>query len=272
MTEEEKKQAGGGAASEVLDALTGGAPSDGGEDAPAQSKRDAFRSRVKKESPDLDMDDEDAYYDRVNGMLDERDGYAANSARLRDNLAKSPMMLRLLQEAKDQENFDPVVFLVEHDGLDLEALGSDPDYAEKLAAARKSYLEKNARGSDIQKQMEANLPKSVEMVKKVGGELGLDEDKQEELVGKMYQIMDDLIVGKIDEGLFRTLAKGDGFDEAVAGAREEGQAEGLNTKVDDTLRDLSSKTPQVSGSQKPQPSGPKQKPELRNPLRFDGKF
>lgn len=245
-------------------------PVDGEGSAP--SKRDAFRARVAKGSPDLDMEDEDAYYDHMNGLMDERDSYAKNSERLRDNLSKSPLMLRLLQEAKDQDNFDPVVYLVEHDGLDLDALGSDPDYAKKLAEARKTYLANNVKGDDIKKAMDENLPKSVEMVRRVGEELGLDEDKQEELVGKMYQIMDDLIMGKIDEDLFRTLAKGDGYDAAVEGAREEGQTAGLNTKVEDKLRDLSGQTPAVGGSQKPVETPKKPKADIKNPLRFDGQF
>lgn len=242
------------------------------EETPTRSKKDVFKERISKKNPDLDIEDEDAYYDYVGGLMDERDVYESNTERLRSTLSKSPIMMRLLTAAKDQDNFDPVLYLVENDGLDLEALQSNPEYRDKLAESRANFLKKQTDGEALKKSLEANMPKSIDMVNRVGEEMGLSDEKKEELVGKLYQVMEELIEGRIDEQIFRMLAKGDNFDKAVQDAHEEGQVKGMNTKVDDELRKMDSKSTRVSTRQTPQVQAPQPKKELRNPLRMNGRW
>ena len=125
-----------------------------------KSNRDRFRERYAKRYPDVNMDDEEAYYDRANSLMDEYEGYENNSRQMREQLAKSPAFAEMMVAARGQEDFDPVVWMVQNRGLDLQALQDDPDYAKKLADAHNNYLEKRAKQDDIEKQMEANMPQT----------------------------------------------------------------------------------------------------------------
>lgn len=232
---------------------------------PAPSKRDAFRSRVGSRYKDLDLNDEDAYYDQMSRMMDEYEGYEKSSERMRNAVGKSPAMVELLRAAQEQEDFDPVLWMAENRGLDLEALQNDPEYAKKLATAHSKYMERAAESKKIAEDMEANMPGSVEAVKAKGAELGMSEDDIKSTIGRMYQIMEDLVHGKIDPELFQMLAKGASHDADVAQAHDEGQAQGLSTKIDAQMRRDAGRTPKPSGRQAPV-SEPKPKKEFHNPF------
>ena len=213
------------------------------------SKRDAFRSRVGSRYSDLDVNDEDAYYDRMAQMMDEYEGYEKSSQRMRDAVSKSPAMAEMLRAAQQQDDFDPIVWMTENRGLDLDALRDDPEYAQKLADAHAKYIERDAQSKQIVSDMEANMPQSIEAVQAKASELGLSEEQTQEVVGRMYQIMEDLVHGKMDAELFAMLAKGASHDADVAAAHEEGQAQGLSTKIDEHLRTDAGRSPKPQGRQ-----------------------
>lgn len=225
------------------------------------SKRDAFRSRVGARYSDLNLDDEDAYYDRMGQMMDEYEGYEKNSQRMRDAVGKSPAMAEMLRAAQQQDDFDPLLWMAENRGLDLDALRDDPEYAQKLADAHAKYMERDAASKKIVEDMAANMPGSVEAITAKAAELGLDEAKTQEIVGQMYQIMEDLVHGKMDVALFEMLAKGASHDADVAQAHEEGQVQGLSTRIDEHLRSGAGREPKPQGRQlarteaKPQTGG-----------------
>lgn len=230
-----------------------------------KSNRDRFRERYAKRYPDVNMDDEEAYYDRANSLMDEYEGYENNSRQMREQLAKSPAFAEMMVAARGQEDFDPVVWMVQNRGLDLQALQDDPDYAKKLADAHNSYLEKRAKQDDIEKQMEVNMPQSIEGIRAKAGEMGMTDEQAQEVVGRMYQVMDDLIVGKLDPSIFEMMAKGMNYNNAVATARAEGEAEGLSRKVDDKLRDLSQQASPSRGRQRARQEPPARQ-EVNNPF------
>lgn len=228
------------------------------------SKRDAFRKRFSERNPDLNMDDEDAYYDAAGRSLDELDGYKQRADRLNKNISRSPAFADMVIAARDNENFDPIIWAVEG-GLDLEALQTDPDYKNSLVEARAKYLEKLAKSDELKKEQKANMPASVAAVKAKAEELGLDDAKREEIVGKMFSLMDDMIRGKIPVDLFEMIAKGATYDAAVDEARAEGKAEGLNQKVDDKLRKFGNSPGAPAGRQTPPPE-PQPQEEDDNPF------
>lgn len=164
-------------------------------------------------------------------------------------MSKSPAFAEMIIASQKQDDFDPVVWMVENKGLDLKALGEDPEYSKRLASAHESYLEKLAKADEIEKQMQENMPASVDAIRAKAQEMGLTDEQAEETIGRMYQVMDDLIVGKIDPSLFEMMAKGMNYDTAVAEAKDEGVAQGLSAKVEDKLRNLNSSQPKPRGQQ-----------------------
>lgn len=226
--------------------------------APAEpSKRDKFRTRVSQRYTDLNMDDEDAYYDQMGSMMDEYEGYEKNSQRLRDSMSKTPAFAEMLLAARDQDDFDPVAWMVQERGLDLQEAMDDPEYAKKIAAAHEEYLAKQAKGKEIQDEMLANLPGTLDATRSALEEAGFG-DKYDEIIGNIFQLADDITMGKWDPQIAVQLAKGGNYDTDVTTAREEGRANGLNTKVDDKLRTLNRKQERVPGTQTPaKPKEPK---------------
>ena len=215
------------------------------------SKRDAFRGRFAQRHPDLDMDDEDAYYDAANNMLDEYEGYERYSNNLRDNIQGSPILRDMIIAAKDKEDFNPIVWAIEEGRLDLDALREDPDYAKVIAEASKTALERKTKSEEIEKQAAENWPVTMDETKAKAAELGLSDDDALEIIKEMYQMMDDLIIGKVNMDVFEHLAKGRKHEEDVEQARTEGRAEGLSTKVDEKLRKMPKKQEHISGQQTP---------------------
>ncbi len=215
------------------------------------SKRDLFRGRIGKRYPDLNLDDEDAYYDQLGKAFDEYEGYEKNSEKLADRMQASPAFRDMIIAAGKQDDFDPIIWLVEQRGLDLDALHDDPEYSEKVAKAHSKYLEREAESKKLDDAMAENMPKSVEAIKAKAGELGLTDEQTQEIVGKMYQNMDDMVHGILDPEYFALLAKGLNHDQDVANAHDEGMAAGLNKKVDDKLRVLDNRQERVSGKQSP---------------------
>ena len=226
------------------------APAGTEEQQPVQSKRDAFRGRVSQRYPDLDMDDEDAYYDQMGGMMDDYEGYEKSAGALRESMSNSPAMLEMIVAARNQDDFDPIVWLTRQKGLDLRSLLDDPEYTDKLAQAHSEYLADEAKGREVQDEMKSNMPQTLEATRSALEAAGMG-DQYEEVVGKIFQLADDISHGKWDPEIAVTLAKGGGYDNAVDQAREEGTAQGRNTKVNDSLRKMDRTQERVNGTQTP---------------------
>ena len=199
--------------------------------------RDRFRSRIAEDYPDLDIDDEDAYYNAANDRYDELQSFRTNTQNFRDALdldaEERGTFNEMILAASKQKDFDPVIWLVENGGLDIDALRDDPDYARKLGEARKKYLDQISDGTKIEKEFEANAPASIEAINQYCQENGIDDDTKTNAIGRMYDLIDNLMVGKMPVELFQLVVNGVSHDEDVDYAREAGKAEGRQTKVSD---------------------------------------
>lgn len=216
-----------------------------------ETKREAFRRRMAEREPNLNLDDEDAYYGYMDNMVTEYDDYRTSSDAMRKNMDHSPALAEMFMAAREEESFDPVLWMVRNKGLDLDALRDDPEYAEKVTEAHNEWLAKRAKSDEINEQAAANMPKSIEAIKAKAAEMGLTDEQADEIMGEIYQMGDNLILGIIPVNIFEMLAKGKTRDADVETAREEGIAEGLNTKVTDKLRTMPKTNEQVRGRQMP---------------------
>lgn len=233
-----------------------------------ETKREAFRKRMAEREPNLNLDDEDAYYGYMDDMVTEYDEYRTSSDAMRKNMDHSPALAEMFVAAREEESFDPVLWMVRNKGLDLDALRDDPDYAEKVTEAHNEWLAKRAKSDEINEQAAANMPKSIEAIKVKAAEMGLTDEQADEIVGEIYQMGNDLTLGIIPVNIFEMLAKGKTRDADVEMAREEGIAEGLNTKVNDKLRTMPKTTEQVRGRQMPVKEA-KPKKEVENFFIYD---
>lgn len=233
-----------------------------------ETKREAFRRRMAEREPNLNLDDEDAYYGYMDDMMTENDDYRSSSDVMRKNMDHSPALAEMFMAARDEKSFDPVLWMIRNKGLDLDALRDDPDYAEKVTEAHNEWLAKRAKADEINKQAAVNMPRSIEAIKSKAAEMGLTDEQADEIVGEIYQMGNDLTVGIIPVNIFEMLAKGKTYDKDVEEAREVGIAQGLDTKVTDKLRKMPKTTEQVRGRQMPAREV-KPRAKVNNPFRAD---
>lgn len=232
-----------------------------------KTKKDAFRERFAGRYPDVDMNNEDAYYDQAGRMMDEYEGFEKRAGILKENISKSPLMQDLILASQEAENFDPLVWLAENRGLDLKALTEDEEYVKKLAEAGQKHIDAVSKGGEIKKQREVNLPESIKACMEAAKGAGISDEEAQNTIGMMFDIMDDLIIGKINPQVFLQLAKGGNYDTAVEDAKAEGMQQGLETNVKDKLRKMPAVPTTQMGSQAPVKE-PKAmpKPKKRNPF------
>jgi len=233
-----------------------------------ETKREAFRRRMAEREPNLNLDDEDAYYGYMDDMVTEYDEYRTSSDAMRKNMDHSPALAEMFVAANGEESFDPVLWMVRNKGLDLDALRDDPDYAEKVTEAHNEWLAKRAKADEINEQASVNMPKSIENIQAKAAELGLSDELTDEIVGEIYQMGNDLTLGIIPVNIFEMLAKGKTHDADVEEAREVGIAQGLETKVNDKLRTMPKTNEQVRGRQMPARE-PKPKRSMYNPFKAE---
>ena len=163
-----------------------------------KTKKDAFRERFAGRYPDVDMNNEDAYYDQAGRMMDEYEGFEKRAGILKENISKSPLMQDLVLASQEAENFDPIVWLAENRGLDLKALTEDGEYVKKLAEAGQKHVDAVSKGGEIKKQRETNLPGSIKACMDAAKGAGISDEEAQNTIGMMFDIMDDLIIGKIN--------------------------------------------------------------------------
>lgn len=216
-----------------------------------ETRREAFLRRMAEREPNLNLDDEDAYYGYMDDMVTEYDDFRKSSEAMRQNMANSPALTEMLMAARGQDGFDPVLWMIENRGLDLDALRDDEKYAEKVTEARNAWLAKKAKDEETFEAAKANMPRSIEAIKAKQAEMGLSDEQANEIVGDIYQMGTDLTMGIIPVNIFEMLAKGKAYDKDVEEAREVGVAQGLETKVTDKLRKIPKTTEQVRGRQMP---------------------
>ena len=206
---------------------------------------------MAEREPNLNLDDEDAYYGYMDDMVTEYDDYRKSSEAMRQNMANSPALTEMLMAARGQDGFDPVLWMIENRGLDLDALRDDEKYAEKVTEARNAWLAKKAKDEETFEAAKENMPRSIEAIKAKQAEMGLSDEQASEIVGDIYQMGTDLTMGIIPVNIFEMLAKGKTYDKDMEEAREVGIAEGLDIKVTDKLRKMPKTNEQVRGRQTP---------------------
>lgn len=238
-----------------------GQPQDGQQEPPKPTERERYRSRRKEAYPDVNEDDEDAYYGQANRDLDELEGYRANNQALADVFDKTPTLAGMLLAAKEGEN--PFVYLAEQAGpdLDIRELINDPDFGKKMSDALTKYQEGQVKSKQAQAEMQQNIQQSFAALREIQQERGMSDEDCLALVAKMFG-------GEEEEGVFGQAARGivsketweailkaQNYDGDVAAAREKGSAQAMNDRIQNPLKkfDDSDMPPTLNGGGQGEP-------------------
>lgn len=233
----------------------------------SQAWRQGYRQRPGRENVNVDNDDE--YYDAVEQDYADLDRYKQMDERFSDNINKSPVFADMVAASKDQEDFDPFLYAIEQsDGEeDFDAAIQDSNYLKKVAEGNAKAVARKAQEAKQKEEFQANITPCIEAIKAKAQEMGLDADQEREVWSKYYNTALDATSGKFYPEIFELIAKGMNYDQAVNDAREQGVQQGMETKVTDRLRDISAQRETGGGGRQPAveeaaPAAPK----ARNPF------
>lgn len=225
-----------------------------------KSKRDLYRERVntrrqEKGQEAINWDDEDAVADYGNSMMDEYEQAEQTLGNFSSSIDKSPDFAEMIMAAKETDNFNPFVWLVQKYGADgVREYLDDPEMAETFAKASQKHQEAMAKSKAIQDEFAENLPKSQEAIMAEAENMGMDEAAVNEVMIKVWDCAENALHGNVSVETFKLFANGAKYDNDVQQAREEGKVEGLNTKVDNKLRDISERREMPMGGQQGAPA------------------
>ena len=230
-----------------------------------QTQRQRFLQRFAGRFDDLNPDDEENYYERANKLMDDYEAYESATKNLLDAIDDNELFMQMITQACTQEEFDPVVWMIEQEGIDLQEVMNNPDYAAVLAKAHSRHLEEEARAREIEDEMRRNLPLSLEAISQRAKELGIDDERKNRIIAKLWQLGEEMVKGVLPVEFFELILKGEGYDEEVEAAYRRGREEGLNIRIDEHLRHVRNIPVSIQPTQTPiQPTKPK--PRGKNPF------
>lgn len=235
MATEEKK----------VDELAGasGQPAPGGEGAAPQSARDRYRGRYSAAHPDLDLDDEEAFYGQANKNLDELEDFRESNRLLGEAMDKTPLLAGLVLAAKEGEN--PFVYLAENVGpdMDVRELANNPEFGKKMGEALAKWQENMAKAAKAQQEAGENFAKSQDALKELQQERGMSDEEAQALLKKLYgevdeegNVTDPGIIGNASMGIvpkevWVAVLKAQNYDNDVKAAGDKAAAKALNDKI-----------------------------------------
>ena len=216
------------------------------EQAPEQKKeepakktgRDRLRERYAKSHPDRkfegDTADDDMFdltADEFDRMDQEHKDYQDKSGRLNklfNDFPESAEIFRAMAINKDH----PFDYIIDHYGDRLaEALESEEGKA-SLKKHREEKAKRDAENAEADKQFEANMAESLKALEAWGLKRKLNTDAQVEHFLKIREALNDFADGKISEETFDLFWNGAHYNDDVARAREEGEVNGRNAKIE----------------------------------------
>lgn len=224
----------------------------GGQQEQQLSARDRYRGRYSEAHPDLNLDDDEAFYTQANANLDELEKFRKSDKELGEVFERVPVLAGLLLAAREGQN--PFTYLAENIGpdMDIRELANNPEFGKTMGDALAKWQEKLAQGAKAQKEIGENMGKSFDALKELQNERGMSDEDCLALVKKMFgevdengEVVEPGIFGNASKGIvpkevWEAVLKAQNYDSDIAAATDKARATALNEKVQNNLRDMGS--------------------------------
>lgn len=215
-----------------------------------QSARDRYRSRYSAAHPDMNLDDEEAFYTQANANLDELEGYREDNRVISEAFEKTPLLAGLVVAAKQGEN--PFTYLAENVGpdMDIRELATDEEFGKKMGEALAKYQERQAASAKAAEEIGTNMQQSFAALKELQQERGMSDEEAVALVKKMFgdvddngEVTDEGIFGRASKGMvskevWQAILKAENYDADIASATDRARASALNERIQNPKREM----------------------------------
>lgn len=212
--------------------------------------RDRLMERYSKSYPDRKFEGDNADNDLFDLTADEFDKFEEEHKSYKE---KSDKLNKLFNDFPESSEIframvlnkeHPFDYIIDHYGDRLaEALESEEGKA-SLKKHREEKAKRDAENEEADKQFEANIAESLKALEAWGVKKKLDTNAQAEHFLKIRQALNDFADGKISEETYDLFWNGAHYANDVALAREEGEVNGRNSKIE--AERLQSKTRKAS--------------------------
>ena len=224
------------------------------------SARDRYRGRYSEAYPDMNLDDEEAFYGQANANLDELEGFRESNRQLGEAMDKAPILAGLVLAAKEGQ--DPFSYLIENLGpdMDIRDLADNPEKAKQMGEALKKFQEKQAKAAAKEKEIGENMAKSIQTLKEYQQEKGMSDEECVKMLGDFFgdydeegqpvekaSFMQNASNGIVTKGMWEALFNARHYDGDIASATEKARATALNEKVQNGLKNFDAGVPNLSG-------------------------
>lgn len=232
----------------------------GGEQQTQQpTARERYRSRYQEKHPDLNLDDEDAFYEQANNNLNELENFRESNRQLGEAMDKTPLLGGLILAAKEGEN--PFTYLAENIGpdMDIRELASNPEFSKQMGDALGKFQESLAEDAKRKEEIGANMQQSFDALKQLQKEKNLSDDDAVALVKKLFGetdengeqtdpgIIGNAAMGIVPKEIWEAVLKAQNYDSDIASAAEKARATALNERMQNSLKNFGSGVPSLSG-------------------------
>ena len=200
------------------------------------SAKDKYMGRYKTLHPDLNTDDEESFYGAANGNLDELENYRKHNSELISVFDKNKGFAAMLLAMKENPDMDPIQWISENLGADVNELLENEEYRNKISDALKKYHEAQAGAETSKKEMESNVQASIKALVDFQTQKGLSNEECLNIWEKVEAIVSDGISGKISPETFTMIMNAGNYEKDMANARNEGEVAGKNAKIAEQLK------------------------------------
>lgn len=213
---------------------------------PAPTQREQYMSAYGEDYPDLNQEDEEAFYKQANDNYSELKQHRQTRENLSKSLDKYPQLNDMIVLAGRGEN--PFAWLAENLGLDVREMADDPEFGKTLDEALAAYNKKIADDADAaqkdkeetdayNEQVSENVKAAAQALAELQEEKGLSDEECEQVFNQFYTEAEQAAkYGIVSKEMWQAYLNARNYDTDMENARKEGATKALNEKFQNNVR------------------------------------
>jgi ribosome-binding protein aMBF1 (putative translation factor) len=203
-----------------------------------KNKRELTLERMRSKHPEVDFENEDVLFGRINDDYEDYDkqlaDYQDRESKFSDMFTSDPRSATFMINWRNGE--DPAVGLVRQFGTEIKEAIDDPDRQEEMAAAHKEFVERVAKEREYEDLYQKNLAESLSILESIQEANGMSDEEVDKTMEFLVTIIKDGVLGKFSAETIEMARKALTHDEDVSQAAHEGRVLGRNEKIEEKLR------------------------------------
>lgn len=207
----------------------------------SKSRRDTFRENFASRHPDVNMEDEEAYYGALDDEYSSREAelrrYREDNDKLNNLFLENPNAAYFMNDLLDGKEQMGVSLMRQFGELFKDAFEDPtPENVKAFADALDEHAARVKENEKLQAQYEQNYATSRETIDKWVAERGLTPEQDDAVMDYLKRQFTNQLVGIITPEMLDFAYKGLNYDKDVTAAEEIGAAAGRNQRIDEKLR------------------------------------